>query len=94
MQNNPDWKYLDAKEYFFLSGFMLTSVLARSDVERMRSEDTVKWNMYSKCSNRSSQEENWPVLGRNLELALITSGIPDLIYCSISSGKYQVKLSS
>jgi hypothetical protein len=73
---------------------MLTSVLARSDVERMRSEDTVKWNMYSKCSNRSSQEENWPVLGRNLELALITSGVPDLIYCSISSGKYQVKLSS
>jgi hypothetical protein len=58
---------------------MLTSALARSDVERMRSEDTVNWNMYSQCSSRSSQEESWPAVGRNLELALITSGIPDLL---------------
>jgi hypothetical protein len=91
LQNNPDWKYLDAKESFVVSCFMLTGVLARSDVEKMRSEDTVKWNMYGKCSSGRSQEENWPVVGRNLELALIiTSGIADLIYCSISSGKDQV----
>ncbi len=73
---------------------MLTSALARSDVERMRSEDTVNWNMYGQCSSRSSQDESWPTVGRNLELALIRSGIPDLIYCWISSGKDSVKFSS